>query len=434
MNPEERRGSYQKIHDKDAAWSAKLELNQRFLAKDFYRDRCRGEVNLRRLAETIKYKEKPECKVLYEKFEDFEVVAALKGLKNKTASGPDRVDKGRLTSSGIGPILELMNLILEKSRLPSELKRFIMHLIPKSEGAVDPSNYRPISVGDLVRRILSAMFVLRATKIFVFQTGQRGFKRGTEGCFINVSLLRQIIRVNIKHKKRLSYAYIDLKKAFDSVMPSELIKVLAGKGVPRKFLLLVADMYEGNTATLLNGDKIDINRGVLQGDPLSPLFFNLVLDDALDSIRGQAEVAMSYTKRNNRLVPGQTVGHLAYADDLVLFANSDAQLREKISIFISRLKTYGLSVNAKKSAVCHIVFNDKRIIINNNSEFKCMIGRDEIRQMDILDNYRYLGITIDARGVFVPPKVEVFKSRLDKVVKSLLTPQQKMESIREVIV
>ena len=89
---------------------------------------------------------------------------------------------------------------------------------------------------------------------------------------------------------------------------------------------------------------------MLQGDPLSPIFFNLVLDDALDSIRGQSEVALSFSKVNNRLVPEQTVGHLAYADDLVLFANCDIQLREQINLLISRLKTYGLSVKAKKSA------------------------------------------------------------------------------------
>ena len=76
-------------------------------------------------------------------------------MRNKTASAPDGVDKGRLISSGVKHILDLMNLILEKARLPNEMKRFIMHLIPKPEDSLDPSNRRPISVGDFLRRVLS---------------------------------------------------------------------------------------------------------------------------------------------------------------------------------------------------------------------------------------------------------------------------------------
>ena len=105
-------------------------------------------------------------------------------------------------------------------------------------------------------------------------------------------------------------------------------------------------------------------------------------------VRKKKPICQYKTSGGGNLVPEQTVGHLAYADDLVLFANNDVQFREKINILLSRLKYYGLAVNAKKPAICHIVFQDKRIAINNKSKSRCFVGKEEIRQMNILDSYR----------------------------------------------
>ena len=55
--------------------------------------------------------------------------------------------------------------------------------------------------------------------------------------------------MKIKEKKDMSYAFIDLRKAF-SVRHHKLIEILAKKGLPRKTLILIADMYTGNKTTL----------------------------------------------------------------------------------------------------------------------------------------------------------------------------------------
>ena len=60
---------------------------------------------------TIEYQEVPRCEVLCKKFEDYEVLTEEN--EDKTASAPDGVDKGRLMSSGVKPILDLMNIILD---------------------------------------------------------------------------------------------------------------------------------------------------------------------------------------------------------------------------------------------------------------------------------------------------------------------------------
>ena len=148
------------------------------------------------------------------------------------------------------------------------------------------------------------------------------------------------------------YAYLDLKKAFDSIRHSELLKVLALHGVPKKIIALLADMYTGNVATLQNGEQIKLERRVIQGDTLSPLL--LVLDEALRSIRGQGEVGLGFDRGYRTKTYKIGLGYLAYADDLVVFANNSTQLTQKINTLVKRMRSYGLQLNAKKSVVCHL--------------------------------------------------------------------------------
>ena len=99
---------------------------------------------------------------------------------------------------------------------------------------------------------------------------------------------------------------------------------------PRKLIQLLADMYTGNESVLQNGEELELKRGVLQGDPLSPLLFNLVLDEALLSIKGQGEVGFGFLESGRSKSYRTGIGYLAYADDLVIFANGASQLTGKI--------------------------------------------------------------------------------------------------------
>ena len=181
-------------------------------------------------------------------------------IKSNTTSGPDNVNKSRFCSSGLEPITELLNAFMDKARIPKSSKRSTMFLIPKSDNAIAPSDHRHISVGDLVKRILSSILMARTPEILEFKHGQWGFKRGAEGVFVNIRILQHVITTNVKHFQTMSYAYLDLKKALDSVYHSELVRVLAKVGVPRKLLMLVGSMYRGASVNLQNGESIRIKK------------------------------------------------------------------------------------------------------------------------------------------------------------------------------
>lgn len=66
-----------------------------------------------------------------------------------------------------------------------------------------------------------------------------------------------------------------------------------------------------NNSTLwIGSERIRQGRGVLQGDPLSPLLFNLCIDYLVAKLHREIGVKIF----------DRTVGALAFADDLILMA------------------------------------------------------------------------------------------------------------------
>ena len=74
-------------------------------------------------------------------------------------------------------------------------------------------------------------------------------------------------------------AFLDLAKAFDTILHDLFAKGLVRLGVPTQFIKVVENLYDGATTTFAtaNGEtrQIKINQGVKQGDPLSPVLFNV---------------------------------------------------------------------------------------------------------------------------------------------------------------
>ena len=70
----------------------------------------------------------------------------------------------------------------------------------------------------------------------------------------------------------LRFASLDLTKAFDRSEYSPLFDALLQQGVPRCYCTLLWQLYKGQTGSVHGSERLNIDRGVKQGDVISPIF------------------------------------------------------------------------------------------------------------------------------------------------------------------
>lgn len=142
-----------------------------------------------------------------------------------------------------------------------------------------------------------------------------------EGCVILHEVLHEM---RTKAQKGVILK-IDFEKTYDRVSWDFLFEFLSRKGFPKKWINWVkACVMRGRVCVNINGERSDFfrtYRGLRQGDPLSPLLFNLV-SDALAAIFDNAKRAGILTGLVLEIFPNG-ITHLQYADDTVIFIPFD---------------------------------------------------------------------------------------------------------------
>ncbi|NXK29713.1 PO21 protein, partial [Arenaria interpres] len=132
-------------------------------------------------------------------------------------------------------------------------------------------------------------------------------------------------------------------KAFDTVSHSHIIAVLKQKGVDEHIISLIENSYE-NINTYIDmkkekSDSIGIRIGVKQGDPMSPILFNLSVDPLLCKLEEMGKGFVCHMKN---------VTSLAFADDLVLLSGSWENMQHNIKIVETFCELTGLRMQGEK--------------------------------------------------------------------------------------
>ncbi|EYB87051.1 hypothetical protein Y032_0269g833 [Ancylostoma ceylanicum] len=115
--------------------------------------------------------------------------------------------------------------------------------------------------------------------------------------------------------------FMNFKKAFDTVEPPAVWQALESFDVDDNLIKAIQLLYANGSAAVKVEQcqaELNIQRGVRQGDPLSPLLFAITLQYALNTI--------NFCDRGFR-IDENPLPYLAYADDIVLLSSDRRELK-----------------------------------------------------------------------------------------------------------
>ena len=110
---------------------------------------------------------------------------------------------------------------------------------------------------------------------------QEGF-RVDRSCARAITHLGLCIEDAHTHNKNIVLCYLDFKGAFPSADHDQLVRTLVFLGLLDDFVNIICNLYKGTTTEFVtphgHTPPIGIRRGTLQGEPLSSLLFDLMIE------------------------------------------------------------------------------------------------------------------------------------------------------------
>ena len=238
--------------------------------------------------------------------------------------------------------------------IPSIWKQGIINPIPKASTTDrrDPLNYRGITVTPacykLFCRILNARLDKWEAENRILSDNQNGFRKGRI-TIDHISSLTTLIETRKVKKKSTFAAFIDFRKAYDSVNRNILSEKLKNKGIHGKMYNALKVIYDNVGCTVrINGkltDWFNVGCGLKQGCSLSSILFNLYIDDLVTKINA-LDTGID--------IGGEKVGILLNSDDVVLLSENERDLQTLLNELNTWCLNNEMSVNVSKSEVMHL--------------------------------------------------------------------------------
>ena len=188
-------------------------------------------------------------------------------------------------------MLRMVNESMQNRMLPGSLyEANICLLLKEGRDELHPESYRPVALlnGDL--KIITKVLATKLGKYIpsIVHPNQTGFVPGRFS-FSNVRLLLNTIYSVRGDDVQASVLSLDAQKAFDQIEWPFMLETLKRFGFGENFIEWVKIIYLKPVSSILtNSDRsqpFELQRGVRQGDPLSPLLFDIALEPLAIGIR-----------------------------------------------------------------------------------------------------------------------------------------------------
>lgn len=327
-----------------------------------------------------------------------EVEKAIRQLKNRKSPGLDQIPNELLKYGGdrlTKEITSLIRKIILIHRIPDSWRTSIMILLFKKGDKMKPENYRGINLLNTMLKLTTKVITNLINSRITLSEEQQGFRTG-RSCTDAVFIIRQIVEKSVEYNRPAYMCFIDLQKAFDRIQVQDVIHLLYNRGIPLSIIKTIENIYKNKIQAKVNGKlttQITVNNGIRQGDSLSPLLFNIVMDELIKEVKK----GKGYKLRDSEI----TV--LCYADDAVLVAEREDELQRLLNIFNITGKKFNMIISSEKT----------KCMTTSAEPIRCKLEVDgKVIQQEM--KFMYLGIELSANA------------SIDKEVKRQITKANKV--------
>src|SRR6266487_2803707 len=247
---------------------------------------------------------------------------------------------------------------LERGYFPTSLNDTNICLIPKCDNPTSMKDLRPISLCNVLYKMISKVLAnrLKCCLDKCVSQEQSAFVEGRsilDNALIATEVIHALKRKTKGRRGELALK-IDISKAYDKVDWGFLRGVMTRMGFTDVWIRWVMMCVSSvNYSVLMNSDRvgpISPGRGLRQGDPLSPYLFILVTKCLTALIHQAVGRGDLHGVRICRGAP--EVSHILFADDCFLFCRANvAEVNELMRILHTYETTSGQEVNLLKSKV-----------------------------------------------------------------------------------
>lgn len=323
-------------------------------------------------------------------FEPQDIRKAIASIKHGKAAGVDGIP-GEFYKYGGESMIRvftfLCNILLD-SDIPDEWTEALIVPIYKKKGSdSEIANYRPIALTCVGRRVFEKAFVkhldIVASKLNDYQGGFRSQRSTLDSAFC----LHEVI---IEHPDMIN-VFLDLKAAYDMVDRRILFKQLEQMNLPKEVITILKRLFDFNKSYLIvkgrKSDPIPNLRGLLQGSSLSPLLFNLFINELVNILRQRDSPKVT--------TAGMKTNCLFFADDGNLHAENVGDMKKLLLICENWSYRVGMQFAPTKCFV--LARTGTRLLLYGN----------ELPQPD---QTAYLGIIYTWRGILWSQHLEKRKA------------------------
>ncbi|XP_042964784.1 uncharacterized protein LOC122299013 [Carya illinoinensis] len=232
-------------------------------------------------------------------------------------------------------VVEAVHDFFRGNPLPRFFATTSLVLIPKIANLKSFEKFRPISLCSVFYKICTKILVARISPLLSrFISPEQGAPIPGRSIFDNISLTQEMTHGIHKPTRGGNVLIkIDMAKAYDSIEWGFLIHVLCAFGFSMQFCDLIKSCVSSPWFSVtMNGVSKGFfkgERGLRQGDPISPYLFIVVEDIFSRLLKGRFQQGLIRPYHHHRNAP--LITHLLYADDIVIFANGNTSSLKNIS-------------------------------------------------------------------------------------------------------